>query len=361
MFASCSFGAIINAPPPELVRPVEAPADLVAVTRGDIKPVKVAEGIVTPYSEGLSFRSSDAPLSAIYVAHGQRIAEGELLAELDKTSWLDRLSGAREELDHIIRVAAYEDLMAEIRIELCRLDIEDAADEREKTLAEISLSELLARDMNRRETHELDRDRLQTRIDALEAQKDNYAIHAPFDGVVLHIEQLTEGDYPSGRTPFIFIADLNRLTIRCINEQTSFFTSAVEIIAVIGEESWPVEIVAYTLEEQLAFFYEGVTPPARFSFTGAGDAGSWNAPPTDKRVLLMAHERGVEDVVIIPINAAHIESSNSEEDGVTRQDFAYVDRNGVRERRDIKCGRRSDIWIEVIEGLSEGEIVYVDR
>ena len=364
--ASCSAGAIGQSPPAELIVPVEAPADLVAVRRGDIKPVKVAEAIVVPYSLGLSFRAADAPISAVYVTHGQSVVEGELLAELDVSVWLDRLANAREELSHITRVSAHDDTISDVRISLAQMDLYEAASELDKTLAELNLLDLMNRDIVRRETQDLDRERLQARIDALEAQQDNYYIYAPFDGIILSIEALTVGDYPSGRVPFMHIADLNRLTLRCLTEQTSFFSAAQSIVAVIGDGEWDIEIVPYTLEEQLAFYYEGITPPARFNFIdgdgGDGGDGARNqgVPPTDKRVLIMSHEIGREDVIIIPINAAHIETASDEEGTSSRQDFAYVDLNGARERRDIRCGRRSDVWIEVIEGLEEGELVYVD-
>lgn len=361
LIASCSAASVIYAPAPELLHPVEAAADLVTVIRGDIKPVKVAEGVVVPFSQGLSFLSSDAPISAIYVTHGQKVNEGDLLAELDMSTWLGRLTGARDEMERLNRVSGHDDALADIHIELGKLDADDAADENGKIQAELILQEYVTRDLIRRDTNELERARIQARIDALEAQKDNYAIYAPFDGVILSIEALTIGDYPSGRDPYIYLADLNRLTVRALTEQTSFFSAAESLEASIGEGTWPIEIIPYTLEEQLAFYYEGITPPARFSFIIDGSSfQEGQAPPTDKRVLIMSHEPGKENVLIIPINAAHIETTSSDEGVTSRLDYAYVDVNGVRERRDIKCGRRSDIWIEIAEGLEEGELVYVE-
>jgi macrolide-specific efflux system membrane fusion protein len=343
-----------------LIQPVVAPVDLVQVRRGDIRPQKVAEGIVVPYSRGLSFLASDAPISAIHVKHGQTVSEGELLAELDMSVWLSRLEGAQSELGHLMRVADYEDAIADIRLELMQMDAKEAAGRDGSQVAALNLGEYEKRDDIRRETHELDRARLQSRIGALAARKGNYKISAPFDGVIISIESLMIGNYPSGRAPFLYIADLNRLTVRSLTEQTSFFASAQSIIAVTGDDEWPIAIIPYTLEEQLAFYYEGITPPARFGFMTEGDSfAAGQAPPTDKRVLIKILEMSSEDVIIIPINAAHTETASDDEGVTSRQEFAYVDVNGVRERRDIRCGRRSDILLEVIDGLEEGEYVYV--
>jgi len=361
LLSSC--GASVAAQPaPELLQPVVAPVDLVQVRRGDIRPQKVAEGIVVPYSKGLSFLAADAPISAIHVTHGQRVSEGELLAELDMSVWRSRLDGAQSELDHIVRVAEYENTIANIRLEQKQMDVDAAQNGEDAYLTELGLREYKKRDDIRRETHALDVARLQARINALSAQEENYKMYAPFDGVILSIESLMIGNYPSGRAPFLYLADLNRLTVRSLTEQTSFFTSARSIAAIIGDTEWPIEIIPYTLEEQLAFYYEGITPPARFGFINEGgsfEAGS--APPTDKRVLIMTREPSSEDVIIIPINAAHTETASDDEGVTSRQEFAYVDVNGVRERRDIRCGRRSDIWLEVIDGLAEGELVYVSE
>jgi len=340
------------------------------VKRGDIKPIKVAEGMVIPYSRGLGFLVDDAPILAVHVFHGQKVSEGDLLAELDTKPWEERLENARAEMAHFMRVLDYENLTADIRLELLQLNVDGAEDDNGKAMSEFELNEAYTRDKIRRETQELDRVRIQARIDALEAQNDSYAIYAPFDGVILGIESLAPGDYPSGRTPFLYLGDLNRLTIRALTEQTAFFSTAESIVAIIGEEEWPVNIIPYTLEEQLAFYYEGITPPARFSFAegvpdsddlpGVSTLPEGKVPPTDKRVLIMTREMGREDVIVIPINAAHIETASSEEGMTSRLDFAFVDVNGGRERRDIRCGRRSDIWVEIIEGLEEGEYVYVD-
>jgi len=368
-FSACSNVSISQPSAPELIRPVEAAADLVMVKRGDIKPIKVAEGIVIPYSRGLGFLVDDAPILAVHVFHGQRVSEGDLLAELDMGPWLERLTNARAEMHHFMRVLNYENEVADIRIELGQLDVDGAHDENGKAMAEFSLNEFITRDTIRRDTSELDRIRIQARIDALEAQKDSYAIYAPFDGVIMGIESLAPGDYPSGRTPFLHIGDLNRLTVRALTEQTAFFSTAESIAAIIGDEEWPIKIIPYTLEEQLAFYYEGISPPARFSFSMEDAGGNPElydilpegpVPPTDKRVLIMTREVGREDVIIIPINAAHIETASGEDGLTSRQDYAFVDVNGGRERRDIKAGRRSDIWIEITEGLTEGEYVYVD-
>jgi len=358
--ASCSATAPSGAPP-ALIKPVEAPADLVPVKREDIRPLKVAEGIIIPYSMGLSFRVTGAPILAVYVNHGMKVKEGDLLAELDAAGWQDRLDAANGELEHFNKVAAHEDKLADIWIESTQIAIDNAVDEQEKTYAEFNMREYKTRDDIRRETQKLERARMQTRIDALEEQRDGYFIYAPFDGQILEIEPLKPGDYPSGRAPFIYLGDLRRITVRCLTEQTSYFTTAESISAVIGDDIWAVKIIPYTLEEQLAFYYEGITPPARFGFTDLEDApADAPIPPTDKRVLLIAYEISRENVLTIPINAAHIETASGEDGVVSRQDFAFADVNGVRERRDIKCGRRSDVKIEVIEGLREGELVYVD-
>ena len=359
ILCSCSPGAA-GPPPPELVRPVEAPADIVPVVRGDIKPIKVTEGIVVPYSQGLNFLMADAPIAQIYVTHGQNVEEGELLAELDTSYWQERLDGARAELEHLERVISHENLIADINEESFEINIGRLEESDEKAVALLNLQEFQKRDSIRRETQELERSRLQNRIDSLEAQKDGYYIRAPYSGVILSIEPLMTGDYPPGRNPYIYLADPNRLTLRCLTEQTSFFSSADTVKAVIGDDEFPIEIIYYTLEEQLAFYYEGITPPARFEFTREGDGyPGGNTPSIDKRVLIMAYETGREDVLCIPVNAAHIETA-SEDGTVSRQEFAYVDVNGVRERRDIRSGRRSDISIEVVDGLAEGELVYVD-
>jgi multidrug efflux pump subunit AcrA (membrane-fusion protein) len=360
LLTSCAPSAASGAPP-ELIKPVEAPADIVPVKREDIRPVKVAEGIIIPYSLGLSFMASDSPISAVHVAHGQQVAEGDLLAELDKSVWSERLADSMEEIAHNIRVSEHEDLLADLWLEAAQIAVDEAENEDEWAYAMFNIQEYYKRDEIRRETQELERARLQTRIDALEEQRDNYAIYAPFSGTILSIEPLKPGDYPPGRQPFLYLADLQRLTVRCLTEQTSFFSIAESIIAVVGDDEWPIELVPYTLEEQLAFYYEGITPPARFNFgVPEGTPSGGAVPPTDKRGLIMAYEASREGAPTRPINAAHIETASDDEGMTSRQDFAYADVNGVRERRDIKCGRRSEIKIEVLEGLSEGELVYVD-
>jgi multidrug efflux pump subunit AcrA (membrane-fusion protein) len=110
-------------------------------------------------------------------------------------------------------------------------------------------------------------------------------------------------------------------------------------------------MLQYTHEELMAFYFASITPPIRFRPLDTSVQLT-----ADKRALIEVKGEEIENTLIVLPNAVHQEIS----DGTGYQFYVYSDNNGARERTNIKCGLRSDVAVEVLEGLEEGDMVYVD-
>ncbi|MDR2606245.1 MAG: efflux RND transporter periplasmic adaptor subunit, partial [Oscillospiraceae bacterium] len=169
---------------PELLRPVNAPVDVVQVTRGDVVQLNVFEGTVIARNEALRFMATDAPVSEVYCAPGDFVSAGTLLAVMDKTA-----------------------LNAQIDMYSSMLEFNEATWTNANTQSEVAIarsvqygSAELAEQQQKQldfdiKSQQIERERLQFKIAALKAKEPDYEITAPFDGTVINIAELGFGNY----------------------------------------------------------------------------------------------------------------------------------------------------------------------
>jgi hypothetical protein len=278
---------------PTLLSPVSEPADIVIVTRGDVVQLKIFEGTQTAYSEPLFFKAVDAPLLNVYVSPGDNVSEGDLLAELDVSGLEFQINALKDQLDYLTQTWAA---------------IPAATDFDKKS-------------------RQIERERFNLKIGALEAKRGGYAIYAPFSGTVTHVESLLPGFVPTPRATFIWISDVSRLSVKCSDPLYTTSAAVGIVTADWGEGELP-------LNADLTV-------------------------PSDKRVVLRVYGQTAKNALTVLPNAVH--EDVSEVGGVTtRSYFVYVDNSGAKVRRDVVVGLRAETTIEIISGLDEGELVYAD-
>ncbi|MDR2606105.1 MAG: hypothetical protein LBC38_02340, partial [Oscillospiraceae bacterium] len=196
--------------------------------------------------------------------------------------------------------------------------------------------------------------RLQFKIAALKAKEPDYEITAPFDGTVINIAELGFGNYIAPRGAFIWLADMADLSIQCFDAAMhDALLHSKRVTADFGSGEQPIEAIPYTNQELLAFSLENKTPPPRFRLL----SGTLS---TENRVLLRVYGDSRQDVLTLIPNAVRDDAVTA--DGVTTHNrFVYIDENGVSARREVKVGLSSEIAVEILSGLEEGDKVYVQE
>jgi multidrug efflux pump subunit AcrA (membrane-fusion protein) len=315
----------------------------VPVIKGDIVQLKVFEGTVTARSESLRFIAADAVVGEVYCSPGDYVTKGTLLAAMDKSGLNAQIEMYKSMLEFNEATWINSNIQSEIAIA------------RTKEYGSVALAEEQQKRLDfDRQSQQIEQERLNFKINTLIAREPEYEITAPFDGTVIHIEALAPGNFIAPRGVFIWIADMTDLSIQCYDSaMRDAMLSAKRVTADFGTGEQPIETVPYTSQELLAFSLENKTPPSRFRVTG-GELSAEN------RVLLRVYGDTRQEVLTLIPNAVHDDTVTT--DGVTSHNrFVYIDENGAAVRREVKLGLTSDIAVEILDGLQEGDKVYVQE
>ncbi len=180
-------------------------------------------------------------------------------------------------------------------------------------------------------------------MDAIQAQIDACSLYAEHDGVVRTVTANQPGVYVRGILVYIAIDGTEYL--QAADSSIAQTTAYVE--ANVGGEIYEMALIAYSSAEYSALSRNGVKPPARFSFpegTRGITAGQY--------AQLLVYDGIREDVLLVPINTVYFGSSDAES-------FVYRIVDGEKVYTPVVTGTRNDVCVEIREGLTEGDVVYV--
>ncbi len=336
-------------PAPELMEPVGASQDTTVVVKKEISERQSLNGKVTPERAELSF-TMDGNLDTLYVAVGDKVKKGDLLAELDKETLTeqieeltDRIADAKKDNAYVNQQLQYDILISEA--ERGKAGAE-GADESALALKALDVEEKRLAFAQAQESQALSLKQMNAQLKRLKERLETNKILAPRDGTVTYVdEKMKEGAPISAYDPVIYLADESSLSILAENVSQSTVEHAYEIGALIRGKRYKVTMEPYDMSTYVSIVSAGGTPFSRFQFDKIDDsvqAGDYAAI-----IVTTSH---VDDALVIPSGALYHED---------RTAYVYKIVNGKRERHNVKTGLITSVEIQITEGLEEGDVVYV--
>ncbi len=336
---------------PELKEPVGVQSDMAVAYIGEIFDVEYYDASVKPYVEELWFEVNGT-VTEINAYPGMMVEEGDIIIELDQTSMVERAETLRREIEYAEKDNAYSDAMAEIDIEMLELELrslkESKASEKEIALKE---NEIRQREAALRQTKELREPDLQKKREELaeiSLSLDKNVLRAPFSGRIVYGDNLTRGSWVTAYDPIVFLADDDQLRVVSEYISESKIRTASRIFAHIGAHEYDVELIPLPQEEYISMLLSDITITTEFNLTGPEEhldeltAGQYAA--------VCIYTNYIEDALLVPSGAVLKDASGR---------YVYVDEDGQRVRRAVRIGKTTDGLTQILEGLEEGEVVYV--
>jgi multidrug efflux pump subunit AcrA (membrane-fusion protein) len=280
----------------------------------------------------------------VFVGPGDTVVTGDVLAELDMTALDGLITFTKDTLE--FNEAMWKNSNAQSDAAIARSELGGMSALADEMKTQLSFD---------KKSQFIERERLNDKIGRLEKSRVNYIITAPFDGTVTHVEQIAPGMFPMPRSTFIWLSDLNNMTVQSSDDSLrSGILYASLVTADFGFGEVNTERLQYTTSETLAFRQKKIDPPVRFAPVEG------NTFPADRRILIRVYGSTRENVLILIPNAVH--DDTVVEDGMPRHSyFVYLDEGGARVRRDIEVGLKSETAVEILSGLEEGDKVYVEE
>lgn len=309
------------------------------VTRRDIGSTVIATGIIKP-SVGSEVRVGSRVSGIVKKLHvniGDRVTEGELLAELDQTELASRFNQATAALKN-----------ARTRLEYTRLEVNRKQELIKQNI--VSQSELDEAE-SVRDMAESELEQAEANLDYARIQLGYTKIHAPISGVVASVStQEGETVAASFASPtFVTIIDLERLEVWAYVDETDI--GRVEE----GQQAF------FTVDTYTDTDFEGVVtaiyPKAEIqdnvvnyvTILKITDRQDKILRPEMTTTVSIFLERKIQ-VLTLPNNAIQREEG---------QKFVYVTRSGLIEKQPVKVGWKDKKFTEILEGLTEGEEIVI--
>lgn len=333
---------------PELLEPVDVKVDMAEAVIGDVSKIIMYSGEVVPYVESVGF-ASDGSLDQIQVMVGDTVQCGDVLAVLDTEQLLEQMEVLKEEIQHMEQLGAFSDRQLELDLEIANIELlnlqENWADEETCTAKEQEIQKLELQLKQAREMRTLEIQEKQSALNLLLEKEERTRITAPFDGTVIHISDVKNGDMIQAYEPVIYLADESQLSLATEYIPEYEMIKTERIYAKILDREYELSYLTYNEEEYVSMVLNDAEPKAKFMFEEPDEmlkSGQYAAI-----IVVKAH---AEDVLTVPVNALY-------EDGPDW--YVYRDEDGQRVRCDVTTGVISSSNAEIIDGLKEGDLVYV--
>lgn len=304
----------------ELLTPVEAVVDIETVMYRDLYTMTTRDAELAPYTEELSFEASGR-ISKLYVELGSEVKAGDLLAEQEEEGVVSDASSALNR--YLSEKKTYMDTVKAAKKKLASNPGKEEKEWQELILAQAE--ELWA----------MQEPQLWAAWEEARSKVGKSQIFAPYDGVVTAC--LSEGTTVSAGQPILALADTNRLYVTVGSYLSpADYSNYEEIYAIVNGKETEVTYIEELMEEEgLNTYYSAV---------------DYNGARMGDFVLVCMKNNYHPQVLSIPSKAIYRDSSGS---------YVYFLEGDTRVRRDVVTGYSGTVYVEILEGLQEGDKVYV--
>ena len=349
----------------------------VPVMRGDmVLTKKVRCTYASAKQEKYSFSLGGMYIDKGYVSEGQQVKKGDLLAELEKGDIPQQISDREyalralqvrraylpeyHRLDKQRQEAVIADMEGEIENLMAWSGNYEAGQEKAAyidranavLIQKIELEKLKEEDLetNEKELQEA-ADALyiaDLRLQELRAQLLERQIYAGIDGTITYLQNVKEGDRSVKGKAFITIADLDTVVFTVKGEDAQYFPVGTQMTIFCDKKEFPaqaVEPAALGLEERQQ--EEGDEPIAYLQLLQPdptlenGVSGSIEVPLDQRKDVLYVDKEAIK--------------------AAEGAKFVYMlDENGLRILQEVATGLESEDYVEIVEGLAEGDRVIIN-
>ena len=332
---------------PILLEPVGVEIDTAIAEYGNIYTMTVYEGEVLPYVEEVSFEV-DGKLKEFKVSVGDTVEAGQLLAKLDDAALQEKIQMLEEEIKDIQIMGSFSDRKkaADIEIAVERLEMLESrrGSDEDKKAQQLEIELLNLELQETVELRDLELGRLNKQLQELKGEAAGMSLKAPISGNVVYIDEINVGDSVKGLETVMCIADESRLSITSEYIAPAFFKNAYKVSAQILDKEYDITYVPYEDAEYVKVLLSGGTLSSMFSVEEGAvlESGQY--------AVVKVWSYLEENVLTIPVNALYKDQKGR---------YVYKIEDGERVRCDVKVGVVSETKAEILEGLQEGDVVYV--
>lgn len=351
-----SQGTIIELKESSLNRPQK-----VAVVRGDMCIATYQDAYVGPRVEQLSF-AEDGLFGEFHVQLGDVVKKGDILATPATENLEKSIESLEKEIEgysrtYLYRKASLENSIsiAATRLEQAYAEIDEAHypspefsaacmragtyDEQRKRL-ELELKQLT-------ETYDLELPYKQQKLQKLRKECEGNNIVAPFDGTVIALAETEHGAGISKDLYYVALADTTVSYARCKIVSSTTLNRLQDIFFWKDGKEYRVTAIPMDYDYYMETRNSNEDAYSEFEILSPDEDITMGA--YGKMKLVTEYRK---DVLMLPETALKLTGGNY---------YVYKDTDGQYQQIVVKVGAKDGIYAEILEGLEEGDVVYVQK
>ena len=313
---------------PELMEPVEVQIQTTKVVRGNVMDISVYEGVTRPVTVPCGFEG-EGTVEEVFVNRGDWVEKGDVLAALN----CDMLNAEIAEAEAALERLALEQEVAEQRYAL----------QRELTAGDAQSRLLENQYLQQEQERSAELEELQDRIERMESSVSSAELRAPCRGRVLQVSVLPGSMVREGDQA-VFLSDESQLEVvtEFLGDET--VEHAVEIYATLSGERYALTYMPYDRETYFSLMMAGEEMESSFRL----DEPEHAASGMYALVYIVAEE--ADNVLYLPSTAVFHDAEGA---------YVYLWDGTTQIKTTIETGIETEAQIEILEGVKEGDVVYV--
>lgn len=337
---------------PELIEPVVNNESFRPVEYGSVAKTEIEIADVVP-EEYCHFIQKASKISEICVDLGQYVEKGEIIAKIDVSEFQRELDGKREELALQNTNYSYQEKIYKEQIQIQKYRKEDYTNQGDKKAANQCDTEIEVLKENQRYDKMLYEHKvtmLGEEIAELSELTEDGTIQAEYSGYVTYVKNLAESDRVGAYENIVIISDYNQLHLELMQDiSSSFYVQYIgriynQIYTIIDGKHCDAEVYSHSNQELVAIQSAGSYPRIRLDVENLEK----NATIGDK---IPVYFTSADEEAVLRIGTDSLYNENDTY-------FVYVKNGEDKEKREIQIGYQGESYVEVTDGLEEGEWVY---
>ena len=331
------------------------------VIRENIQVVTYCDTQIGPKIEQLKF-PKEGVFGEYCVNLGDTVKEGDVLAVAATEELQEVIEQQEKELKQLTATYEYQKASKENEIAIKKQELEEVYKKLESlrypavefTLAcqeagkhDLEMKTLQLELEHLTEIYEFELPYYQKKLKELRKESTGNVIKAPFDGVIVALQEMEYGGPIHSGLYYVAVADTSKIYARVEYVNDSVLNEMVR--AVLWKDGEEYEAVPIPMEysHYVELKNSGETLYSEFEIVNSDS--KVNHGDYGKLKLIMEEK---QNVLMLPETAVYYSGGNY---------YVYKDVNGEPIRTVVKIGSKDGIRIEIQEGLEEGEVVYVQE
>lgn len=335
---------------PELLEPAVANTSYRPVERGNIGSADIVTGTVvpTPYCH---FYPSDTAISSIEVDIGDYVEAGSVLAYADIDVVREEINSLKQQLDNMkskssVADEIYQETIKELQYK--QKAYQEAGDS--SGAEEINIQIAVTEENHRYDTmlEEIHEENVSEEIAKREQTVADGTLTARHSGYVTYIKDISKSRTVASSENVVVISDMEAPYIELkdwkIDDFQKHFSKYDLMYAKIENQNQAVTEWSYSEDELIYAKVADKYPNVRLKLKENIDLTVGDTVP-----IYFSHNDKT-DVLVIGNDSVYNEGEET---------YVYVkNKSGERERRNVELGESDSLYHEVIDGVTEGEMVF---